>query len=435
MKKITITFLMISFVIASCKKETVQPTTPTITENYNPPSNNSSIIEQFTTNTSTFNSILKMIPATNIISDNNIIYYGNESTNKNIPKYVLKKQSTSGIVIWSNNIDMYAYSMKNLSTINPMLDDIYCLIGGKDNNGDGTVENASISTFDKNGTLISTKINADPNYSTCFVTSLESYVIGCDTLRMYVMGYGIKNNIYYPFIKSYNIDDNGNIREGIPCGDIPITEGIDINQPNKYYSGATNYYLTLKGTATNSKLSYLQKVDIGNVFSPTWEKQIDGNIGTNNISTDGSNYYICGSEDDNSMAVGSSNYIWQNAILYKYNSSGSQLWKAVVKCSDNDKNYDDIFNDVIYSPINNSTYCVGKHSTFSKDGISYGNGLISKINSNTGMIEYSYSIGDKTYSSSLNSILSLGGNIYSSGYTNYKNTASGYKTWFVKTNL
>lgn len=441
MKKITIAVLIMSVVITSCKKNTVTTTQPvdSITENYNPPSNNSNIIDQYSTNASTYNSIYSMIPATVNASENNIVYYGNESSESGKRNYVLKKQSVTSNVIWSKSLNMIPYSIKNIFSINwGNIGDTYILIGGKDNNGDGIIENACISTFDKNGIEIATKINADPNYNTCFITSIQNSDNGCDTVRIYAMGYALKNNIYYPFIKEYYIDINGLIYEGMPCGDIPITEGVDINQPNKYFSGSTNdYYLTLKGTGTNLSQSYLQKVDISNVYNPIWEKQILGKIGTNDIITDASqNYYICGSEDDNTVPVGTNNYVWQNAILYKFNSTGNQLWKTVVKCSDNDKNYDDFFNDLSFNVTNNSIYCVGSHSSFSsKEGVFFGNGLISRINCSTGNIEYSYSLGDKTYRSSFNSVTWLGSNIYSGGFTNYKNATNGMKNWLVKTNF
>lgn len=434
MKKYLLILFTISLVLVSCKKEDelVVPV-----ENVNPPENNNEILGQKIIPSNTYSSIYNMLPATIYADEQNFIFYGTETPDGNGRSYVLKKVNVeTGNISWSTKLDMNVYYMLNFVNLNSYQDgDIYILFGGKDIDGNGSVEYGVITTVDKNGKIIDTKSNIDNDYTTCFYNAHT--IAECDANTYVVLGRAKKDKISYPLAKIYSVDATGKIFETKICPVDFNRKYIDLNQPNKYYykGNGTDVYL-LDGDGVNSDKSYLQRINITKDESPRWETEIKADI--YDFTQDGNGgYYVCGQiKDENSSQTSNGGY-WSDGIVCKYNSTGGLQWKQVVRSKNvsSNLNYDDEFLNIMYNPMNDCIYSVGSSSAYYKDSKYHlGNALVTKLNVNNGSILYNYSLGNKSYASSFNYVGLCKDKIVCGGYTKWIDATSGFQNWIVKIN-
>ena len=433
MKKYLVILLAISLGFISCKKEDelVVPV-----ENVNPPENNNEILGQKIIPSNTYSSIYRFIPSS-MVESPEFIFYGTETSDGNGRSYVIKRVNIeTGSIVWSVKLDMNVYKMVNMVNSDIGLNgEIYVLFGGKDIDGNGSVEYAVITTVDKNGKILDTKSYQENDFTTCFYTC-KDLCIG-DYNTFVALGRAKKNKISYPMAKIYMINPYGKISEGFGCAVEFNGVNIDLSQPNKYfYKGTQEGVYILKGDGVDAEKTFLQKVKVETNSRAEWETIIDANI--SELVADSKNgYYVCGQIDDTASPKGTSGYVWTDAVVYKYNEKGILQWKQTVKSKNTDKgyNYDDGFQELIYHPRTNSIYAVGNSSEYFTDDMYYlGNALVCKLNSNDGKLIYSYSLGDKTCQSSFNTITYYGNRIVCGGYTKYIDKSSGFQNWIVSLN-
>jgi hypothetical protein len=430
----TLKLIFASFIISliSCSKNEDKTSNNDILKNPNS-SNGNPLIAQENISTTLPSSIYKLI----ITSDGNLVYIAKSNT----VNFELTKTNLSGTVIWKKQLNYLPTDIKQINSNYNSADimyDGYVIIGKN---------NSNVSTFDKNGNQLDQKQIGALNSSTGLNSFLElNYPNSISINNFLAAGYANISNHYYPYYKSFSVNNQGIITANFTqeVGDIPIPylEGVDNsnidkialnicsdNDNEKLYS---NFFTILSGQEILKGKLYLNKYSNNNLLLT---KDYNGYYSSDNcLLYKNNNLYIAGAKDDTSTSTTyTDGTIPKDAFISKLDTSGNIIWEKTYSCTEGNTDFNDAFEQIIIN--NDKMIAVGYSSYVKYTSINklFRYGLISSYDIFSGNPIASYNFGNETYSSGINSLAIVNNQYYLGGFT--KETPNEYFSWFLKYNF
>jgi len=120
---------------------------------------------------------------------------------------------------------------------------------------------------------------------------------------------------------------------------------------------------------------------------------------------------------------------YESGALSCIDKNGYVVWQTEVKPSTNPDFLNSIFVD------NDYCYTIGSQSNYSMESSFFANGLISKFSKNTGTLISDYTVGNESFSSGLYGFQIVDNKAFAAGWTNMKDTTSGWNAWFLQLDL
>ena len=243
----------------------------------------------------------------------------------------------------------------------------------------------------------------------------------------------------YPLVVKFHVNtlenllyiDKFSVLNDMPNKHIVNLKAVKDNQQIKYIISLNDDLSIIDNTSV-----YVSAIDID--FNIVWSEIIKGekyasHHGLQTIEYYNNKIYVVGETDDAQKQ--------KNQLVYKnsgliacYAISGQPLWRTKVSLSSDNEYFYSLF---FYQ---NNLYAIGEYGRiyYGNTLDSYGNGLISKIDINTGEIIKSYTINnpyidkDTVHRAYINTGVVLGNEIVLAGIVNEVKENGPYQAWFIK---
>lgn len=430
--KILILIAILTNSLFSCSKQDEKTTNNDISKNPNN-ANGNSLISLENVNTISPSSIYKLITST----DGNLVYIAKSNT----VNFELTKTSLNGTVIWKKQLNYLPTDIKQINSNYNSTDvmyDGYVVIGKN---------NSNVSTFDKNGNQLDQKQIGASNITTGLNSFLELYYPNSiSTNNFLAVGYANISNHYYPYYKSFSINNLGVISANFTqeIGDIPFfyLEGIDNSNSDKIaLSICSNndnqklygdFYVIFSGQEFLKGKLFLNKYSYNNVL---FNREYSGYSSSYNcLLYKNNSLFIAGLKDDTATATTyTDGSIPKDAFVAKLDNSGNIVWEKAYSCSEGNADYNDAFEAIIIQ--NDKLIAVGYSSyvKYTSTNKLFRYGLISSYDVVSGNPIASFSFGNEAYSSGINSITISNNHYYLGGFT--KENLNEYYSWNLSYNF